>query len=158
MMTRIHVEYHGHAALLTLDHAPANTLTLHGLQAFQRLLAEVASHPEVVVLVLSGQGAKFFSAGADLKQFAGDDKVLAREVLRPLAKPLIPWLPFPESRSPSSMVMPWAEDSSWHWLATSASPCSMRCWPCQRHRWDCFPVPGELNVSPSWWGRAGPSA
>lgn len=95
MMTRIHVEYHGHAALLTLDHAPANTLTLHGLQAFQRLLAEVASHPEVVVLVLSGQGVKFFCAGADLKQFAGDDKVLARDVVEAFAQAFDTLVTFP---------------------------------------------------------------
>lgn len=80
MMTRIHVEYHGHTALLTLDHPPANTWTLHGLQAFAHVLHEVRSRPEVVALVLSGNGDKFFCAGADLKQFAGDDKGLAREV------------------------------------------------------------------------------
>lgn len=67
-----------HVALLTLAHPPANTFTLEGLQALQRTVVELNGNPNVYAAVITGQGEKFFSAGAELKSFADGDKARAR--------------------------------------------------------------------------------
>ena len=69
-----------HVAILTLNNPPANTFTLEGLQEFQRLLTELNSNLDVYAVVITGQGEKFFSAGAELKTFADGDKARARQM------------------------------------------------------------------------------
>jgi enoyl-CoA hydratase/carnithine racemase len=73
-------EIRGHTAFITLDNPPANTWTPEGLRAIERLIAELSEDRDVYAAVLTGTGAKFFSAGADLKSFGGD-KVLARHFI-----------------------------------------------------------------------------
>jgi enoyl-CoA hydratase/carnithine racemase len=68
----------GHVALLTLNNPPANTFTAEGLLELTVLICDLNRNLDVYAAVISGQGEKFFSAGADLKTFAGGDKVLAR--------------------------------------------------------------------------------
>jgi enoyl-CoA hydratase/carnithine racemase len=68
----------GHVALVTLDNPPANTFTAQGLQQLQTLIGELNANHAVYAAVITGQGEKFFSAGADLKTFADGDKILAR--------------------------------------------------------------------------------
>jgi enoyl-CoA hydratase/carnithine racemase len=70
----------GHTAFVTLDNPPANTWTPESLREFERLIAELNEDRTVYAMVLTGEGPKFFSAGADLKTFAGD-KVLARHFI-----------------------------------------------------------------------------
>jgi enoyl-CoA hydratase/carnithine racemase len=70
----------GHTAFITLDNPPANTWTPEGLRAIEKLIAELNENRDVYAAVLAGTGEKFFSAGADLKSFAGD-KVLARHFI-----------------------------------------------------------------------------
>jgi enoyl-CoA hydratase/carnithine racemase len=67
-----------HVAVLTLNNPPANTFTLEGLQELQRVIAELNGKPNVYAVVITGQGEKFFCAGAELKTFADGDKVRAR--------------------------------------------------------------------------------
>ena len=67
----------GHTAFITIDNPPANTWTPEDLAALEALVATLGSDPSVYAAVITGQGEKFFSAGADLKSFQGD-KALAR--------------------------------------------------------------------------------
>ncbi|MBV8049304.1 MAG: enoyl-CoA hydratase [Paludibacterium sp.] len=68
----------GHTAILTLDNPPANTFTRDNLIALKRQVLALNADRDVYALVITGGGEKFFSAGADLKQFAGGDKALAQ--------------------------------------------------------------------------------
>ena len=72
----------GHTAIVTLSNPPANTWTVHSLAALRDLVAELDRDRDIYALVVTGEGEKFFSAGADLKQFAAGDKALAREAAR----------------------------------------------------------------------------
>ncbi|MGZ5042435.1 MAG: enoyl-CoA hydratase, partial [Usitatibacter sp.] len=79
-MEMIKHEIRGHTAFITLDNPPANTWTPEGLRTLEELVAELNGDRSVYAAVITGTGAKFFSAGADLKSFAGD-KVLARHFI-----------------------------------------------------------------------------
>jgi enoyl-CoA hydratase/carnithine racemase len=68
----------GHVALLTLSNPPANTFTAESLLQLTELVGDLNRNLDVYAAVVTGQGEKFFSAGADLKTFAGGDKVQAR--------------------------------------------------------------------------------
>ena len=70
----------GHTALITIDNPPANTWTPEGLRQLEDLVGELNANRSVYAAVLTGAGEKFFSAGADLKKFAGD-KVYARHFI-----------------------------------------------------------------------------
>lgn len=78
----LELERRGHAAVVTLANPPANTWTEQSLAALTRLVRDLDADREVYALVVTGQGEKFFSAGADLKAFAGGDKAVAREMAR----------------------------------------------------------------------------
>jgi enoyl-CoA hydratase/carnithine racemase len=69
-----------HTAFLTLDNPPANTWTPESLRALEALIATLNADRSVYAAVITGAGEKFFSAGADLKRFAGD-KVYARHFI-----------------------------------------------------------------------------
>ena len=73
-------ENRGHTAFITLDNPPANTWTPEGLRTLEKLVADLNEDRDIYAAVLTGTGGKFFSAGADLKSFAGD-KVLARHFI-----------------------------------------------------------------------------
>src|SRR5947209_20509161 len=68
----------GHVAVMTLNNPSANTFTADGLLQLTTLIAELNRNLEVYAVVVTGQGDKFFSAGADLKCFADGDKARAR--------------------------------------------------------------------------------
>ncbi|MDP8985150.1 MAG: enoyl-CoA hydratase [Pseudomonadota bacterium] len=70
----------GHVALITLNNPPANTFTAEDLEQLARLVDELNGNLDVYAAVVSGQGDKFFSAGADLKTFADGDKGRARHM------------------------------------------------------------------------------
>jgi len=80
--TGLKLEVDGHVAIVTLSNPPANTWTVPSLAALRDLVAQLNADHEIYALVITGDGEKFFSAGADLKQFAGGDKALAREAAR----------------------------------------------------------------------------
>ena len=68
----------GHVAVLTLNNPAANTFTAAGLLRLTELIGELNADMNVYAIVVTGQGEKFFSAGADLKSFADGDKAQAR--------------------------------------------------------------------------------
>ena len=70
----------GHVAVITLNNPSANTFTAEGLLQLITLVGELNRNLEVYAAVVTGQGDKFFSAGADLKSFADGDKARARHM------------------------------------------------------------------------------
>lgn len=78
----LNLEKRGHVALVTLNNPPAHTWTQGSLSALTRLVGDLERDPDVYSLVITGEGEKFFSAGADLKLFADGDKAMARGMAR----------------------------------------------------------------------------
>ncbi len=70
----------GHVATLTLTNPPANTFTAAGLAQLSALIEALNRNTDIYVVIITGQGDKFFSAGADLQTFADGDKVMARQM------------------------------------------------------------------------------
>ncbi len=77
--SNLKLEKLGHVALVTIANPPANTWTSDSLADFARLVVELDADREIYSLVVTGEGEKFFSAGADLKQFAAGERAAARE-------------------------------------------------------------------------------
>ncbi|MBO2670337.1 enoyl-CoA hydratase [Shewanella algae] len=75
-----HIE--GHTAVLTINNPPANTWTAESLNELRLKVEELNNDPDIYALVLTGDGEKFFSAGADLKLFADGDKGNAATMAR----------------------------------------------------------------------------
>jgi enoyl-CoA hydratase/carnithine racemase len=80
--TGLTLEIDGHVAVITLSNAPANAWTRDSLVALRNLIHDLGANRDIYALVVTGEGEKFFSAGADLKQFADGDKAVAREAAR----------------------------------------------------------------------------
>lgn len=76
------VEVDCHTAVVTLNNPPAHTWTVHSLSALRDLVGALNADRDIYALVITGDGEKFFSAGADLNQFASGDKAAAREAAR----------------------------------------------------------------------------
>ncbi|ANG62252.1 enoyl-CoA hydratase [Marinobacterium aestuarii] len=75
-------ERRGHTALVTMNNPPANIWTADSLRGLKVLVEELNQDGDIYALVLTGQGEKFFSAGADLKLFAEGDRAVARDMAR----------------------------------------------------------------------------
>ncbi|URI09770.1 enoyl-CoA hydratase [Aquincola tertiaricarbonis] len=76
------LERRGHTAVVTLHNPPAHTWTEDSLQALTRLVKQLDAERNIYSLVITGDGEKFFSAGADLKLFADGDKGRAATMAR----------------------------------------------------------------------------
>ena len=72
------VERRDHTLLITIANPPANTWNSDNLNALKSVVELGNADREVYALVITGQGGKFFSAGADLNLFADGDKDVAR--------------------------------------------------------------------------------
>ncbi len=70
----------GHTCIITIANPPANTWTPESLLAMKQLMVELNANKNIYAAVITGQGEKFFSGGADLKRFQGD-KAAAREFI-----------------------------------------------------------------------------
>lgn len=57
-----------HIAKITIDRAPANALSSHVLKEFSSVLDEIEKVEDIRVVLIHGEG-RFFSAGADIKEF-----------------------------------------------------------------------------------------
>ena len=79
---KLTVEKHGHTALVTINNPPANTWDRESLIGLKQLVEHLNRDDDIYALVITGQGQKFFSAGADLNLFADGDKARAREMAR----------------------------------------------------------------------------
>lgn len=78
--TNLSVERHQHTVQVTLHNPPAHTWTEDSLAALTELVNDVQQDRQIYALVITGDGPKFFSAGADLKVFADGDKATARRM------------------------------------------------------------------------------
>ena len=65
-------------ARITLDNAPANTFDAKTLLELKDHLLELDREGRVRAIVITGRGEKFFSAGAELREFSTGDKEHAR--------------------------------------------------------------------------------
>lgn len=81
-MAELKLEKRGHTALITMSNPPANTWTKETLQHLKQLVLELQQDKSIYALVITGEGEKFFSAGADLKLFADGDKAVASDMSR----------------------------------------------------------------------------
>lgn len=82
MTSLIKVEVIQHCALITIANPPANTWTKQSLTDLRDLMRELNNDRNIYSLVITGEGEKFFSAGADLKVFADGDKGVASDMAR----------------------------------------------------------------------------
>lgn len=67
-MTGLHVEVEDAVALVKINRPPANALAQSLLLEIDRLLSQLEEQADVRAILLYGEG-KFFSAGADIKEF-----------------------------------------------------------------------------------------
>lgn len=82
MTAQLKLEKQGHTAVVTMSNPPANTWTKDTLIALKNLVIELNADKEIYSLVITGEGEKFFSAGADLNVFADGDKGVAADMSR----------------------------------------------------------------------------
>ncbi len=70
----------GNTAIVTFNNPPAHTWTKESLTQLRDLVLTLNDDNSIYALVLTGEGDKFFSAGADLNLFASGDKAVAKEM------------------------------------------------------------------------------
>ena len=75
-------ELSGPVAVLTLDNPPANTFDSDTLIAMRELIERINADRDIRAVVITGRGSKFFSAGAELKEFAGNSSEHAYTLIR----------------------------------------------------------------------------
>lgn len=80
MSATIKIDKQGHIAVLTMSNPPANTWTKETLTLLRDTVNELNNDKEIYSLVITGEGDKFFSAGADLNVFASGDKGVAADM------------------------------------------------------------------------------
>lgn len=79
---KLKVEIHGHTAQVTIDNPGANTWDTESLPALKALIKALNADDNIYALVLTGEGEKFFSAGADLKLFSDGDPETAKAMTK----------------------------------------------------------------------------
>ena len=67
-MSTLNQEVKNNVAYLTIQSPPANALSSQIIKDIDKHLTEIEANPEVKAVVLHGEG-RFFSAGADIKEF-----------------------------------------------------------------------------------------
>ena len=76
----LRVEIIAHTAVVTFNNPPAHTWTVQSLADLRDLVFSLNEDKNIYALVLTGDGSKFFSAGADLNVFADGDKQVAAQM------------------------------------------------------------------------------
>lgn len=79
---KVKIDIRGSVALLTIDNPAANTWDVESLPALCDVVQKLNADKSIYALVVTGEGEKFFSAGADLKLFADGDPGTAGEMAR----------------------------------------------------------------------------
>lgn len=82
MTDLLKLECREHTALITIANPPANTWTAQSLTQLRDLVEQLNGDKNIYALVITGQGDKFFSAGADLNVFAAGDTGVASDMAR----------------------------------------------------------------------------
>jgi enoyl-CoA hydratase/carnithine racemase len=77
---KLQVEIRGSVALLTINNPAANTWDAESLPALQDVVEKLNADKSIYALVITGEGEKFFSAGADLQLFADGDPKTASDM------------------------------------------------------------------------------
>ena len=77
---KLKVRVEGNTAVVTINNPPANTWDEESLAALETLVADCNAEKSIYALVITGEGEKFFSAGADLNLFASGDKAVAGQM------------------------------------------------------------------------------
>lgn len=67
----IRVDREGATAIVTIDHPPANAIGGAVVAGLAEALSEAEDDSSCRALIVTGNGPKFFSAGADIKEFGG---------------------------------------------------------------------------------------
>ncbi len=80
--TDILLETRGHTAIMRLNNPPAHTWTPASLGRLEATVQALNADPHNYALIITGEGDKFFSAGADLKHFDHDDPARCAEFAR----------------------------------------------------------------------------
>jgi enoyl-CoA hydratase/carnithine racemase len=82
MSDLLKLTFDGHTAQITIANPPANTWTYESLSELKSIVEALNNNKAVYALVITGEGDKFFSAGADLNVFANGDKGVASDMAR----------------------------------------------------------------------------
>lgn len=82
MTALLKMEKRGSVAVMTISNPPANTWTEFTLTQLKEIVTELNADKDVYSLVITGEGEKFFSAGADLNLFASGDVAVASKMSR----------------------------------------------------------------------------
>ena len=80
MSSKLKISLKGNTALITINNPPANTWDLESLSFLKESVEELNSNKEIYSLIVTGEGEKFFSAGADLKVFHEGGKEAAKKM------------------------------------------------------------------------------
>ena len=74
----IRVEREGAVVTLTIDHPPANAINGDVVEGLAEGLANAEADESCRALVITGNGPKFFSAGADITAFSGGSEAIGK--------------------------------------------------------------------------------
>ena len=80
MTEKLIVEKIEHIATIVINNPSANTWDLESLSGLEKIISELNKDKNISALVITGQGEKFFSAGADLKVFHEGGKEAAKSM------------------------------------------------------------------------------
>ncbi len=79
---KLKVEQRDHTVVITIANPPANTWDEDNLSALETLVNALEDDDDIYSLVITGDGDRFFSAGADLNAFASGDRGVAVRMAR----------------------------------------------------------------------------
>jgi enoyl-CoA hydratase/carnithine racemase len=68
-------EKRGHINIVTINHPPVNALNLATMEEFEEVIKELENEKETRVVILTGRGEKYFSAGFDITDAASAAKI-----------------------------------------------------------------------------------
>ncbi|HIO43535.1 MAG TPA: enoyl-CoA hydratase, partial [Gammaproteobacteria bacterium] len=77
MSKKLKITTKNNTALITINNPPANTWDLESLGHLRETIDKLNKNKDIYSLVITGEGGKFFSAGADLKVFHEGGKTAA---------------------------------------------------------------------------------
>ena len=86
MTDKLILEKIANTAKITINNPSANTWDLESLSGLEEIIKLLNQDDEIFALVITGQGEKFFSAGADLKVFHEGGKKAAKEMSNAFSK------------------------------------------------------------------------
>jgi len=72
------LEKKNHIAIITIDHPPANAWDLATTEEFEKVIDLVEGDKEVRVVILTGAGERFFSAGFDVSDAGNAERIGAK--------------------------------------------------------------------------------